>query len=102
MADPTENNISIVIAQKYLVYCLRVHCHGSVFTQSLPSNGRLLIRLFHSSVDITLLNDQLMKHINELYGKKAKFFLVLMLWDVVICSVGHTVVTGSCGNRVAK
>jgi hypothetical protein len=48
-AYPTENTVSIVISQQYLDCCLRIRCSGNVFTQPLPSNGRLLIRLFYSN-----------------------------------------------------
>jgi hypothetical protein len=47
-ADPTENTVSILIAQQY-VCCLRIRCRANVFTQPLPSNGHMLIRLFHSN-----------------------------------------------------
>jgi hypothetical protein len=40
--DPTENTVSVVIAQKYLDCCLLIHCPGNLFTESLPSNKRLL------------------------------------------------------------
>jgi hypothetical protein len=40
-ADPTENAVSVVIAQKYLDCCLLFHCGGDLFTESLPSNKHL-------------------------------------------------------------
>jgi hypothetical protein len=39
--DPTENTVSIVIAQQYLGFCLRICCRRKLFTESLPSNERL-------------------------------------------------------------
>jgi hypothetical protein len=47
-ADPTENTVSIVIEQ-YFDCCLHIRYRGNVFTQPLPSNGRLLIHLYHSN-----------------------------------------------------
>jgi hypothetical protein len=41
-ADSTENTVSIVIAQKYLEWCLLFRCRGNLFTESLPRNERLL------------------------------------------------------------
>jgi hypothetical protein len=41
-ADPTENTVSIVIAQQCLDCCLFIRCCGNLFTESLPSNDRLL------------------------------------------------------------
>jgi hypothetical protein len=41
-ADPTENTVSIVIAQKYIDCCLFTHYGGNLFTEPLPSNERLL------------------------------------------------------------
>jgi hypothetical protein len=41
-AAPTENTVSIVIAQQYFNCCLLIHWRGSLFTESLPSNERLL------------------------------------------------------------
>jgi hypothetical protein len=41
-AAPTENTISIVIAHKYFDCCLFILSHGSLFTESLPSNERLV------------------------------------------------------------
>jgi hypothetical protein len=41
-SDPTENTVSIVIAQQYFYCCLRNPCRGNLFTESLPSKGRLL------------------------------------------------------------
>jgi hypothetical protein len=41
-AYATENTVSIVIAQKYLDWCLRNRCRGKLFTESLPSNENLL------------------------------------------------------------
>jgi hypothetical protein len=40
-ADPTENTVSIVIAQQYLDRCLFIRCRGNLFTESLRSNERL-------------------------------------------------------------
>jgi hypothetical protein len=40
--DPTENTVSIIIAQQYFNCCLCIHCCGNLFTESLPSNERLL------------------------------------------------------------
>jgi hypothetical protein len=42
VAEPTENTASIVIAQQYLNCCLLIRCRGNMFTESLPSNERLL------------------------------------------------------------
>jgi hypothetical protein len=33
-ADPTENTVSIVIAQQYFNCCLRIRCRGNLFTES--------------------------------------------------------------------
>jgi hypothetical protein len=41
-SDTTENTVSIVIAQKYFGCYLRIRCRGNLFTESLPSNERLL------------------------------------------------------------
>jgi hypothetical protein len=41
-ADSTESTLSIVIAQKYLDFCLLISCRGTLFTESLPSNERLI------------------------------------------------------------
>jgi hypothetical protein len=41
-ADPTENTVFVVIAQQCLDCCLRIRCRGNLFTESLPSNERLL------------------------------------------------------------
>jgi hypothetical protein len=41
-ADPTENSVSIVIAQKYFDCCFLIRCRGNLFTKLLPSNERLL------------------------------------------------------------
>jgi hypothetical protein len=41
-ADPTENAVPIVIAQKYLNCCLFIRCSENVFTDLLHSNERLL------------------------------------------------------------
>jgi hypothetical protein len=37
-ADPTENTASIVIAQQYLDFWLRILCRGNVLTEPLPNN----------------------------------------------------------------
>jgi hypothetical protein len=39
---PAENTVSIVIAQQYLDWCLLIHCHGNLFTESLSSKELLL------------------------------------------------------------
>jgi hypothetical protein len=41
-ADPTENTVSIVIAQQYPDCCLCICCRKNLFTESLPRNERLL------------------------------------------------------------
>jgi hypothetical protein len=41
-SDLPENAVSIVIAQQYFHCCLRIRCRGKLFTESLPSNERLL------------------------------------------------------------
>jgi hypothetical protein len=48
-ADPTENIVSIVIADRYLDCCLRIRYRRNVFTQPLSISRRLLICLFHSN-----------------------------------------------------
>jgi hypothetical protein len=48
-AHPSENTVTIVIAQQYLDSCLPIRCRGNMFAQPLPSNECLLILLFHSS-----------------------------------------------------
>jgi hypothetical protein len=40
-ADPTENTVSLVIAQKSLDCCLFIHYRGNLFTESLSSNESL-------------------------------------------------------------
>jgi hypothetical protein len=42
VADPTENTVSIVIAQQYLDCCLRIRCRGNVFIEPLPNKEWLL------------------------------------------------------------
>jgi hypothetical protein len=42
-ADRLENNVSNVISQQYFDYCLRNRCSGNLFTESLLSNGLLLM-----------------------------------------------------------
>jgi hypothetical protein len=39
---PTENTVTIVIAQQYLDCCSFIRYRGNLFTGSLPSNERLL------------------------------------------------------------
>jgi hypothetical protein len=41
-SDPTENTVSIFIAQLYLDCCLLISCRENLFTESLPRNERLL------------------------------------------------------------
>jgi hypothetical protein len=41
-SDPAENTVPIGIALLYLNFCLRNCCRGNLFTESLPSNDRLL------------------------------------------------------------
>jgi hypothetical protein len=41
-ADPTENTVSILILQEYFDCCLLIRCRGNLFTESLPSNERVL------------------------------------------------------------
>jgi hypothetical protein len=47
-SDSRENAVSIVIVQQYFDCCLRIVAAGTC-TQPLPSNGRLLTRLFLSN-----------------------------------------------------
>jgi hypothetical protein len=42
LGGPAENTVSIVIAQQYFDCCLRNRCRRNLFTESLPSNERLL------------------------------------------------------------
>lgn len=35
--DPTENTVSIVIAQQYFNYCFLIRCRGNSFVEPLPS-----------------------------------------------------------------
>jgi hypothetical protein len=41
-ADPTENTVSIIIAQQYHDCCLVICCRGKLFTKLLPSSECLL------------------------------------------------------------
>jgi hypothetical protein len=41
-ADPTENTVSIVIAQQFFACCLLIRCCANVFIELLSSNERLL------------------------------------------------------------
>jgi hypothetical protein len=45
-ADPTENIVSIVIAQQDLDCCLFTTCRRNLFTEPLPSNERLFWLLY--------------------------------------------------------
>jgi hypothetical protein len=51
--DPTENTISIIIAQ-YLDCCLLIRCRGNLFTESLPVSA---IPAFRHHVTILKLRD---------------------------------------------
>jgi hypothetical protein len=46
VADPTENTVSIVIAQQYFDCCLRIRCGANLLTKALPSNEYTLAPLF--------------------------------------------------------
>jgi hypothetical protein len=46
---PHRNPVSIVIVQQYLDRCMRIHCSGNPFTERLPRNEYLFIRLLHSN-----------------------------------------------------
>jgi hypothetical protein len=41
-SDPTENIVSIFIAQKFFDCCLHIRCRRNLFMESLPSNELLL------------------------------------------------------------
>jgi hypothetical protein len=55
--ETTENTISIVLAQQYFDYCLRIHYCGNVFNKPLPINERL-VWLYYSGF-------QALCHINK-------------------------------------
>jgi hypothetical protein len=54
--DPTENIMSVVIAQQYFDCCLRIRCRENLFVKLLPSNECLLwfcysrFRLSHHNI----------------------------------------------------
>jgi hypothetical protein len=41
-SDPTENTVSVVVAQQYLDYCLLIPFRGNLFTESVACNELLL------------------------------------------------------------
>jgi hypothetical protein len=82
MADPTENTVSIVIAQQYLLCCLLIPCCGNLFTESLPSNERLL--WFHYSSFQASFHSMFLFQFSE--GLSAELiinYLVLLWWKTV-------------------
>jgi hypothetical protein len=54
-ADPTENTVNIVIAQRYFYCYFRIRCSWNVFIEPLPSNERLLW-LYHSGFQASCHN----------------------------------------------
>jgi hypothetical protein len=84
--DPTENTVSIVIAQQYLNCCLSTHCHGNLFTKSLPSNERLLW-LHYSGFQASCHNI-----INNVISVEFQVLTVVAMkstvfWNIVKCSL---------------
>jgi hypothetical protein len=85
-ADPTENTVSIVIAQQYLNCCLFIPCRGNLFTESLPSNERLLW-LHYSGFQASCHNI-----INNVIFIEFQVLLVVTMkstifWNIVKCSL---------------